>query len=383
MADATGPDLENVDTPPIGHVLHVADARVTVRCGPMLAQIWSGLAAAGVRTSLLTNDGDAIARLEGLPIECGWVPHVGGWRGWGLGSQLTARFRPPPDLVHLWGTPGLWWVQRWASKAGVALVVHALGAAHVDRLMRSGLGHDQHAVLASERLTASLLTRFPLVASRCWTIPLVVAPPVRPAGDRSAERTLGVVAVCSAEGSGGVELLIDAVGQLRRSQCDVQAVVISDGLETRSLWQRIREREAQACVSLINEPGLWEKALHGADVCVVAAEQRELWLAPLLAMGMGKVVIASRDQPAEWFVEDRTAWQFTPGSAAELAYLLARAAEQPKLAGELGEKAAEYVRRHHAVGEAVARLLGVYRAVRHTGKHELRGSTEAGDGSNR
>jgi hypothetical protein len=79
-----------------------------------------------------------------------------------------------------------------------------------------------------------------------------------------------------------------------------------------------------------------------------------------MAMGLGKVVIASRDQLAEWFIEDRTTWQFTPGSAVELAYLLTRAIEQPRAAQELTASASEYVRVHHAVPGMVEALIALY-----------------------
>jgi len=80
-------------------------------------------------------------------------------------------------------------------------------------------------------------------------------------------------------------------------------------------------------------------------------------------MAHGKTVIAARHQPADWFIEDRTAWQFSPGSAVELAYLLARAIERPQQAQALGESAAAYVRAHHAPSTAVDELLAAYGAA--------------------
>ena len=100
--------------------------------------------------------------------------------------------------------------------------------------------------------------------------------------------------------------------------------------------------------------------MPSADALVVPAGQRELSVAPLLAMALHKVVLSSRDQPAEWFSEDRTTWQFTPGSAVELAYLLSRAMEQPQQARVLTTSAAEYVQEHHAMRTLVEDLTSCY-----------------------
>ena len=100
--------------------------------------------------------------------------------------------------------------------------------------------------------------------------------------------------------------------------------------------------------------------MTGADALVVPDCQHELSVVPLLAMALRKAVLASRDQRAEWFVEDRTTWQFTPGSAIELAYLLTRALEQPKQVLELTATAADYVRTHHSIRTLVADLLVCY-----------------------
>lgn len=77
-------------------------------------------------------------------------------------------------------------------------------------------------------------------------------------------------------------------------------------------------------------------------------------------MASGKIVIAARDQLGDWFVENRTCWQFTPGSAVELAYHLERLASPSRHAAELRKSALAYVRQHHAIGGLVRCLLAAY-----------------------
>jgi len=385
MADDTTSHVHDQAASPAGHVLHVADREIVARFGPMLAQVLQGLSATGLRVSFLTDETAFVDRLEGRSVDCVLVPHLQGWRGWRLQRILPERFTPAPDVVHLWGTAGLWWLKRWLSKtASAPLLVHALGVPHIESLLRRGLRHNQHVAVLSASLADPLLHRFPFVADRCHTTPPAVAPPLRPPAERDANRTLSVLCVSRLEADCGLEVLIDAVGQLRRSHCDVQVALIGAGRWLGPLWRRIHAQEARACVSLINEPELWERILPEVDVCVVPARQPEPSLAPLLAMALGKTVIASRDQFDDWFIEDRTAWQFTPGSAVELAYLLARAIEQPKHVRELSATAAEYVRDHHAVHQLISRLLALYETLTKTsltagtpGSHEENGGSHA------
>lgn len=161
----------------------------------------------------------------------------------------------------------------------------------------------------------------------------------------------------------GLTVLVEAVGQLRRRGVDLHALVIGSGPGSEVIWSYIREQGAAGSVSLLDEPALWEKALPEVDVCVVPACQRELSIVPLLAMGLGKVVIASRDQLADWFVDGTTCWEFTPGSAVELAYLLTRAIEQPVVARELAARGPTYVRERHSLQHVLESLWAVYTEV--------------------
>ncbi len=360
MADESVAHVDAAASPPVGRVLHVADREVGLRFGPMLAQVGQVLCGTGLQLALLTDDRTLLARLSGTPVECHWTPHLGGWRAWNLDAYLESHFNPRPDLVHLWGTTGLWWWRRWSRRTAVPLLVHALGAAHVIRLVRGGLRDNQHVAVAAPSLAAPLLRRFPMAASRCHVIPPAIAPLLRAVTERQPEQTFSALCVGPWPERRSLEVLIDAVAELRRKGGQVQVALMTADPGVAAVWRRIRARQVQDCVSLIDEPWLWEKVLPEVDACVVPGPQGELSIVPLLAMALGKLVIAARGQPADWFVEDQTAWQFTPGSAVELAYLLARAVEQPQRGQELGRLAREYVGEHHSVGEMVQRLSGLY-----------------------
>jgi glycosyltransferase involved in cell wall biosynthesis len=357
-------------------VLHVADCDFFDRFGHMFRRLGLGLYGEGVHVSLLTDDGQALRDLEGTPIDVRGVPGLSGWRAWRLGHYLTGQFSPPPTLVHLWGTTCLRVLADWTQRAGTPLLIHLTSGDDLDRLARRGVRANQHVAAGCRQFSAVLQARRPLISEFVHLVPpaLLIADDT----DRTPppQHTLGVVWVGRFDQRSGLQVLIDALAQLRRKDCDIQVVLIGEGGPGRVVWQEIRRQGIADCVSLIDEPEFWEAAVPGADVCVVPACQDELALAPLAAMALGRVVIASRDQIAEWFIEDRTAWQFTPGSAVELAYQLSRAAERHPDASALARSAAAYAREHHSITRLIAQLAELYHRITNTYSDVTGGSHE-------
>jgi len=339
-----------------GHVVHVADRTVAARWGPMLRQALRTFAASGTRVTLITDDVATLTALEGSNVACRFIAGLGWWQAWRIEALLRSRLEAPCELLHLWGTTGLRWIQRWARKTGAGLLIHALSALDVDRLARTVLAERMQVALIARRLASAN-------AAGWLVIPPGVGLPRRPVDPRTGERTLAVLCATTFDEHSGLPVLVDALAQLRARRCDVQAVVVGAGRAASTLWRQIRARQVHEHCVLIDDARLWEKGLPGADVCVVPARQRELWLTPLLAMGLGKLVIASRDQSAEWFIEGRTCWEFTPGSAVELAYLLTRAMEQPQHVRETTESAAEYFHSRHTVASLIWNLAEAYRGL--------------------
>lgn len=360
MTAASPSDSPAAPAASIEHVVHVVGDEVADRFAPMLIQVFQGLMAGGVRVSVVTDDPDLVTRPDGAGIEFHLLHRVSGWRAWGLDRYLAARFTPPPQVLHLWGSGGLFWVRRWSRQVSTPVLIHALGRSQVERLTHGGLHANEHVLAAAGHLADELESRLRRPEGRCHRVLPAIAPPIVPSAAPEAERTLSVLCASRFSELAGLNVLVDSIAQLRRSGTDVQVALVGGGPGIEGVWRRMRAEGVRESISLIDDPRLWERALPDVEVCVVPACQRELSIVPLLAMSLGKIVIASRDQLAEWFVEDETCWQFTAGSAVELAYLLARAIEQPKHARELCAAAREYVRAHHAVRDLTAKLEALY-----------------------
>ena len=363
MADNALTAARNGGTSFTGQVLHVVSAQVAARWAPMLRQTLWALAESGIREVLVTEDSDLPTALADTDVEIQRVDRLSGLRGWRLGAFLTRRTASPPAVIHMWGTDGLGWVRWWADRRGIPVLIYALDAPQAESLAGRKLGATHHVAVAAAPILDAVTPRTARTPATWQHVPPAVALPFPSTEMPDGPRTLSVLCTSGLGDLAGLQVLIDAVAQLRGNGFDVQCVIVGDGARPAALWQRIHAHRIGACCVVIDEPALWEKGLPGADVCVVPGPQRELWLTPLLAMGLGKLVIAARNQVAEWFIEGETAWQFTPRSSEELAYLLSRAIEQPRQLRQIQNSAREYFDAHHSVHELVNRLVAAYNAA--------------------
>lgn len=363
MSNSALSEAGSGETPRSLHILHVADRGVLGRFGPMLTQVVQGLCATGYRNTLLTDEPTAGARLARTPVTCRYRRYLTGWRAWRSGGELANELEPAPNLIHLWGTAAQHAILRWTDAARLPVVVHALGLDDTRRLSSAGLRPNRHYACASAALVTALRRKFPAAARQTHVIVPAVAPLLRAATDRTAGQLLAALCVSPFSDEQGLGVLIDAVSHLRGRGVDLQMAIVGYGAGLEVVWRRARARQVRECVSLVEGLHLWERVLPEVDAYVVPAAEREFSIVPLLAMALGKPVIASRDQLGEWYIENRTAWEFTPGSVVELAYLLTRVQEHPVQAQELGVSARAYVRAQHSVQTVLEDLNSVYRAA--------------------
>jgi glycosyltransferase involved in cell wall biosynthesis len=332
----------------------------------MFRQLGLALSDEGVRVSLLTDDAEAAAELDGTPVEDYLFPSLAGWGVWRLHGFLRRQFDPPPDAVHLWGTTCLRHLSDWTLGCGAALLIHVMSLRDVERLARRGVRSNEYLIAGCVEYGELLRDRWPTLASSFRVLEPALLPPEEVPGLSVRGKTLGLLWTGRIDEHCRVDVLIEAAAQLRAKGFDLQVALIGAGPATRRIWQEIRRQRVQDCFSLIAKPKLWDQAMAGADVCVVTANQQELALAPLLAMALGKVVVASRDQTADWFIEEETTLQFTPGSAVELAYHMTRTAAGHPNVLAVARAAAKYVQQHHTITHLAAELAELYRATRRT-----------------
>ncbi len=349
----------------IARVLQVVSGDVFVRFGRMFRHLALALGAEGVHVSLLTDDPLMVSELDGTPVECHLLRRLSGWWNWQLTHELEERLEHRPEVIHLWGADGLAGLGTWALRNHIPVVVHALSTGDVSDLLRRGPHQSFRWLAACQGLVDAARAQAPTLADRLQVVaPGFLTPEYLPeAQPATPDRTLGLLWAGRIDLASGLTTLVDAVGQVSRQGGDLQAVLVGHGPGVPELRAHICRARIQNRISLVDDSRLWDQVMHGADVYVVSARQQELSLAPLLAMAMGKTVIAARDQVADWFIEDQTAWQFTPGSAVELAYHLARAAARDRSVLDLSRSAASYAAEHCSIRRVVDDLLREYQCA--------------------
>ena len=326
----------------------------------MLPDLFVGLAERGIPTRVLTSDHRLPAILEGRPVEVRVADALRGWRQWRLHSYLRRVFERPPDVVHAWGTAGLSYLSDWTLHNNAALVVHLTSQADVERVLRRGVYANETLLALCCAYRDRLARRWPGLGAALDVAPPGVRIPAAPEPPSPRGRTLGVIWVGRFEAASGLDVLIEAVARVASQGTDVQAVLIGTGPDTHAVWQAIERKRVARCFSLIADPLVWNRTITGADACVVPAATTAVSLAPLVAMAHARIVVASRDQEADGFIEDRTCLQFEPGSAVELAFHLQRAAVGHRQVIAVARSAATYAREHYDMTWLLSRLAALY-----------------------
>lgn len=342
-------------------VLCTFDRAAHARFGRALCELALALSSDERDVVVLTDDPALSARLEGTVVERVLVRALRGWHARRLVPTLNVKFERPPRTAHLWCTAGLETLSAWARDNRARVFVHAGAPDDVDALLRRGVQPHEQLTAATEDLAARLRSNRSGAAVRVlW--PAVLAP--RQVADLAPRgRTLGLIWVGEFASRGGLPLLLEAAASLADRDVDYHLVLLGQGGDARPVHREIVRLGIQSRVSLIGDPLMWDRAVGGADACIVPARDANVTVAPLLAMGMGKLVIASRDQTADWYLDGQTCVCFEPGSAEQLAACIRRLVDGHPSHLATARAAAAYVRENHDVRRLAAQLVELERST--------------------
>lgn len=348
-ADAPGP-----------YILFVADHAYTARFGRMLRQIAIGLVDAGVRVALLTDDAALAAEFAPAAIEYHIAPALSGWRAWRLGALLSDDFAERLTLVHFLGVHALPAVDGWARRRQIPTLVHVSSAAECDWLIQRGARPGQHVAAMSDGFCRRLCGHPPasFFPIRCFRPALLLAAEDE-TGEAAPPETLSAAWVGAWDDLSGLELLLEAAERVVRRR-GAQFVLVGSGPGERIIRAAVRRRELEACVTIIGDARMWERAVQGASLLIEPSGSTEVSLAPIMAMSLGRAVVASADQTLEWFVPQATCRAFAAGSAASLAESIEWAAARPAEAAALGGGAQRWVREQLSITRLTADLAEFY-----------------------
>lgn len=344
--------------------LHVVQRETFACFGRMIRQLGFALGEEGVRVALLTDDGGLAASVTNSALAAIPIPAFTRWNLWRTRDAIPARLEAVPDIVHCWSLRTARLAQSWAHAWDALLTVYLSDEAEVEQCLRHFPDVDGVAVACpafAERIRG--LSRGAAAALEPFLLTPALLAPARPPEGAAGGRELSVLWFGEFVRGCGIETLLAAAAAVRQRQVDLQLALIGSGPLERSFWKRVRAAQQNDWITITNAPALWDEVLTGVDALVVPACQRRLTLAPLVAMSLGSLVIATSDQIAPWFVDGQTAAMIAPGDASALAErLIGLHDRQPHLRA-LARGAADYVRARHRVSAVAAATASWYRSL--------------------
>jgi glycosyltransferase involved in cell wall biosynthesis len=255
--------------------------------------------------------------------------------------QLAAHATStPPDVVHLHGCRlGQDWIIEWASAHGYSCVY----TEHTTMADWEGpwspeapdtVGVEADAIVCvSESARQSLLSILPVPRDIQKTRHIVRGPEQWRASTASAGEIPKVLCVARLDRHKGIDLLINAVAQLRDDGVTLQLTIAGDGAERAPLEQLVAQLGLQSSVSFLgsvaprNIGALWENA----DFGVLPSRTEGLPLSLVEAMACGRPVVASRVGGIPEVIENgENGLLFAPEDVDALAQSMRRLIEHPE-----------------------------------------------------
>jgi glycosyltransferase involved in cell wall biosynthesis len=162
----------------------------------------------------------------------------------------------------------------------------------------------------------------------------------------------------------GVDLLVEAFKQARRSMPHARLLVVGGGEEEGKLRSRLRQELADGIAQL--EPDVpheflpeWYRAM---DLFVMPSRYENYSNAVLEALSCGVPFLASNVGGNRSLVESKGGWLFSPSSADSLAESLRAIARDPSLARNHGALGREKVKQTHDWNATAMRLEAIFRS---------------------
>lgn len=171
---------------------------------------------------------------------------------------------------------------------------------------------------------------------------------------------IGAVGRLTAD-KGGQDVLIRAVGEVRKTCPQVRLVMVGDGPLRPGLEQLTAQLGLGETVNFAGLRSDVPRLLGALDVFVLPSEREALPVAVLEAMAAGLPVVATRVGGLPEVVEDgETGFLVPPGDVAAMQAVLEKLAGDPALAARLGASGQAHVQAHFTVQQMVHQVERLY-----------------------
>ncbi len=250
-----------------------------------------------------------------------------------------------------------------ARQAGVPCVANCFGLRDVRALNRQG--RELAGVFAASETIAAACRDHRRLREKTE----VFRPPIEAHGPARCLPELPRVCTVLADAMGGhrqtLRSVLEAYRDLRQDEATLALFIMDAGRNERRLRSDARRLGVSPDVTFVDpQPDMdYQEIIAGADVFLSAPSRGELNLHTLQAMGEGVPVVAGPDEAADFLSDDETALVCDPMDVETVTLALLEMLEDPEAVERRTQAALGRVRDLHAVGQAAAELVAIYRQV--------------------
>jgi len=154
--------------------------------------------------------------------------------------------------------------------------------------------------------------------------------------------------------------LLRAAASVNRKGHPLMLFFLSTGPAERDLRKLAAELKISEQVTFTGRLPRWAVALQSADMLVVPAPHSRFHFYPLEAAADTTLLLTARGHIYDFALPGRTAVEFSPDSAEDLADRILELANQPHAARSIAYAAQEHIKQNHSVSRMTGEMLALY-----------------------
>ncbi|MFQ5462674.1 MAG: glycosyltransferase family 4 protein [Phycisphaerae bacterium] len=349
-------------TTPLSVALCV-EGEALARLGPVLSHLVVGLVEQAVSLRLVSSDPKA-QRLKLGPVQTLIHPKI----AWPFTEQridfvLSELQGSTPTVTHAIAHESYRKAWAVADAFDTDLVITVTSIRDIEHLADYEIGRPQRFVALSEPLGALLRDPLKIPQDRVVCVRPGVNAKGRVSCFQKEGRSATVMCTAPLEKQTGVDLLIEAVYQLKREERDLMLFLLGRGRRESWLRKLVLDRGLASSVTFANPQGDIADVMEGADLFVHLPEEAALTIDGLRSMGAGMAVVAFEDAVCDHFHHERTALVCRERTADALAKAMRRLIDDHAMAKALANRSIEYVQSHHSMSGMAEATATIYRQL--------------------
>ncbi len=337
------------------------DAVALERYGRVLRHLAVGLVDQTIRLRLISADQRAASLALG-PIQSLIHEPIGWPAAKGRLRTLLNRMQPdPPTTVHALSAQSYVLARTMADAFDADLFLQVASMDDCEGVANLPDGRVAGFFATSKPFARVLEEQLRIPVEHVHLVRPGVHAAHQPACFPDDHRTPTLLCTSPFERNGGVELLIEAVGLLRKRQCELLLFLLGKGAREAVLRRLIRQRRLSSMVTFAHPLGDSSQVMRAADLFIRPSADTAFVVHPLQAMGAGMVVVTFPSAVCDHLRDGETAVLCQQPTPECLADTIERLLGNRDAARKIASAALAYTRANHAMSGMAERTAALYR----------------------